>query len=59
MRIQATALLTMDEKAVLEELAEYHDATLSAVLAAGLRKLSSLKPLEQAVWIASVGKDLE
>lgn len=58
MRIQATALLSVPEKAVLDELAETHKTTLSTVLRAALLAFSGA-PDDQAVWIGAVekGKD--
>ena len=51
MRIQATALMTMDEKTVLDGLKAEHDSKLSVVLRAGLLAFTALPRLEQALWI--------
>ena len=51
MRIQATALMTMDEKTVLVEQSEDHKTTQSTILRAGLLAFTSLPRLEQALWI--------
>ena len=57
MRIQATGLLGMDEKALLDDLAEGHETTLSTILRAGLMALSGLPRLEQVVWIKMVERE--
>lgn len=53
MRIQATALMTVDEKQALEESAARHKTTLSVILRAGHRKFESMEPDEQAIWVES------
>jgi hypothetical protein len=57
MRIQATALLSMDEKAILESQAEDHETTLSTILRAAHMAFTSLPRLEQVVWIKMVEKE--
>ena len=50
MRHQATALLTGDEKQVLEDLAATHQTTLSTILRAALLEFTG-NPESQQAWI--------
>jgi len=59
MRIQATALMTMDEKIILDWQAKDHETTLSTILRTSHKVFTALPRDEQAAWIkaAETGKE--
>ncbi len=58
MRFQATALMTGEEKKLLEDLAAEHKTTQSVILRAGLLDLSG-NPHSQQAWIESAKQATE
>ena len=58
MRVQSTALMTLPEKQMLEELTAQHKTTQSVILRAGLNQFAS-KPDEQAAWIEFTKQESE
>ena len=59
MRIQAMALMTMDEKIILDWQAKDHETTLSTILRTSHKVFTALPRDEQAAWIkmAEAGKE--
>ncbi len=55
MRIQATALMTLAEKAMLEELATEHRTSQTIILRAGLHQFKG-NPEHRQVWIDSANQ---